>query len=408
MRQKLMPDSTRRLGPDEVRPKDLPAKPSRYVCWDTYITGLGLCVFPTSKKSWVFKGRSGGIQKMKTLGSYPAYTLEQAQAWGLGLQIAKASGVDIALPAPKSITVSDLCDLAERDWWPELAETTQSAWSNVMKNHIRPQLGRLLVRKVEFSDVGKFRQYFVDLGVGSTGNQGLAILKGMFDKAEEWGHRDHRTNPVVGISYFPKHMRERHLNPDEVATIFQALESSTAAKEAKDALKLLFWTGIRKCEVLNLKWSQVHLDTQQIIIPAKLHKTGEKTGDRVIQLPPEAVELLQGVRKWERIPSVFPGAKGGKCWAIDRLWRDIRAGIRPGETLLDTAVIHTIRHTVASFALSTGMSLKEVGSILGHKDTKTTERYAKLMIGRSTEVAALAAAAIHVAAAKKISSEAPA
>ena len=329
---------------------------------------------------------------MKTLGPYPALTLKEATSKALGFQKAVLDGEDIVAAPVASITVEALCTIAERDWWPELTHKTQTSFTNILKAHVRKKLGDLKVREVVFADIGRFRQTF--LGIPSTGNHALSVLNLLFKKAIEWGYRDPGTNPVTGITYFPKRERERYLTPEEVAHIFQKLESSTAALEAKNALRMLFWTGARKGEIMDLTWDQVHLEDREIIIPPKKHKTGKKHGAKVIQLPPEAVDLLRGVRKWDRIPRVFPGAHGGPCWAIDRLWREVREGLDMGEDYLDRIVIHTIRHSVASFAISSGLTLKEVGGLLGHRDSSSTERYAKLMKKRSVEVAAVAAKAI--------------
>ena len=94
----------------------------------------------------------------------------------------------------------------------------------------------------------------------------------------------------------------------------------------------------------------------------------------------EALAILEQQQKLEGSPYVFPADKLGRK-GIDRkyfqgtesFWYEIRKAAR-----LEDVRLHDLRHTAASIAVADGASLPIIGRILGHADTKTTQRYAHL------------------------------
>jgi integrase len=74
-------------------------------------------------------------------------------------------------------------------------------------------------------------------------------------------------------------------------------------------------------------------------------------------------------------PYVLPAERGdGHFVGIQKAWQHIR-----GAAGLDDVRIHDLRHSFASIAVSGGDSLYLVGKVLGHRQSRTTERYAHLM-----------------------------
>ena len=105
------------------------------------------------------------------------------------------------------------------------------------------------------------------------------------------------------------------------------------------------------------------------------HRRGaahSKTGPKTVQLAPHARAVLNGLPRSG--PFVFPSRTGdGPMTDLGRRWKALRdlAG-------LDGVRIHDCRHTLASFAVMSGLDLYTVGRLLGHSDTGSTERYAHL------------------------------
>ena len=127
-------------------------------------------------------------------------------------------------------------------------------------------------------------------------------------------------------------------------------------------------TGMRKGEILSLKWGQV----RNGFIYLDKTKTDEA---RQIPINDDLDECFRGIRKRQQLTSqyVFSDGNGGYIQDIKTAFKSAldRAGIidfRP----------HDLRHTFASHYLMRGGSLKALKEILGHADIKMTMRYAHL------------------------------
>ena len=112
------------------------------------------------------------------------------------------------------------------------------------------------------------------------------------------------------------------------------------------------------------------MDLDRRLIRLQESKTGQKT----IYLSAPALELLASIPRIQDNPYVLCGkAEGTHIEDIKNQWGRIRkmAG-------LEDVRIHDLRHNYASTAVTAGQHLKIIGSLLGHKNTLTTERYAHL------------------------------
>uniref|UniRef100_A0A7V4LBV5 Site-specific integrase n=1 Tax=Desulfobacca acetoxidans TaxID=60893 RepID=A0A7V4LBV5_9BACT len=192
----------------------------------------------------------------------------------------------------------------------------------------------------------------------------LACLKHMFNKAIEWGLM--KENPAKTVKLFRKtRNRDRFLNQEEIIRFLAHLPGHQQAM-----MQFALLTGLRKANILNLKWSQVDLGHASLHIPAD-----EAKGGRDLRLPlaPEAVELLSGLPRHPESDYVFYKENG-------RPYRDIYSGFRLAvkKAGLEDVTIHTLRHTVGSHLVMNGVDLATVKDLLGHRDIRTTLRYAHL------------------------------
>jgi len=89
------------------------------------------------------------------------------------------------------------------------------------------------------------------------------------------------------------------------------------------------------------------------------------------------MDILKKIIQQVDNPYVICGAKQGEHIVnLQKSWRHIRSMAG-----LEDVRLHDLRHTFASIAVSSGMSLPLIGALLGHSQPRTTARYAHLAAG---------------------------
>ena len=177
-------------------------------------------------------------------------------------------------------------------------------------------------------------------------------------------------NPVLKISK-PRisNERTRFLSDEERTRLINACQESES-KALYPVVILALSTGMRRGEILNLKWSDVDLDRGSFLLQTT--KNGER---RFIPLVGIALDLLKSRHANQSTNSLLFPAPHSQSKPID-----IRSA---WETALSKAGIsnfrfHDLRHTAASYLAMNQASLLEIGTLLGHKTVQMTKRYAHL------------------------------
>lgn len=171
-------------------------------------------------------------------------------------------------------------------------------------------------------------------------------------------------------------------------------------------------TGMRRGEVLGLRWKDVDLDRARlsvrhtiISVAYEMKESTPKTHrPRVIDLDPATVEVLRGHQASQ---AEEQAARGAGCTSQDLVFaRENGTPIHPERfsQLFDLEVkrsglprirLHDLRHTHATIALRAGVPVKVISERLGHESPAFTLRqYAHVMPGMQAEAAALVAAAV--------------
>lgn len=364
----------------------------RYVAWDTEVAGFGVRVSPVGAKVYVFRYRVGGgrsgRERWLSVGNHGSLTPDQAREIARNWASQVAVGADPAADREAqrtAPTVSDLLDryLSEHVERKNKASTAQNI-RNQIKTYLRPTLGKLKVADVTRADISKFHS-----GMASTpyaANRSLALLSKAFSLAEVWGYRPDHSNPCVRVQRFAEKARDRFLSEKEFAalgTVLARAEQGGLPIEGKaqpvrinpqavHAIRLLIFTGARVSEVLGMRWEWINWNAQRVELP------DSKTGAKYVRLPPAAIEVLRGLDQPDTGTGfVIRGGAGQDFEAplinIKDPWGNIRKAAG-----LDKVRLHDLRHSYASAAVAGGMSLPMIGALLGHRDVKTTARYAHL------------------------------
>ncbi len=157
------------------------------------------------------------------------------------------------------------------------------------------------------------------------------------------------------------------LTEDEVKSIINAEDDL----QNKLMLVLMFSTGLRRSEVINIKISDIR--NGKLIV----HGKGDK--ERELPLHSKVLNLLNEYLKRNHDEYLFVSHRGSHQLTaqsvMDRLKNAaMKAGIDPER--IEKITPHKIRHTVATNLLDAGVNVLTIKEILGHADLQTTMRYA--------------------------------
>ena len=191
----------------------------------------------------------------------------------------------------------------------------------------------------------------------ATINRELSCLRRIFNLAIAWGKME--KNPVKGVRFFREEMLpERVLTDEEIRVLLLCCNTVTA-----DVVQFALNTGMRRGEILGLRWDQGDLLTGYITV------TRTKSGkQRKSPINDTVRDLL------ERQPrqGMFVFHRNGKPAKSVRT--DFEKSVR--RAAIGHCRFHDLRHTFATRLVLRGVSLPVVKELLGHSTITTTMRYA--------------------------------
>lgn len=354
--------------------------------WDSELPGFGLRVLATGRRSYVVRYRTAaGTERLQTIGTVVEFTPDEARDRARDIKRAVRDGRDPKQERTATRNAPRLSDLRDRmldEHCQQRRERTREAYEIAWRLHIIPTIGDLPVTDVTEQDVLKVRRALVDKP--TTANRALACLSKSLNLAERWRWRPHHSNPCKFVEHYAENRRERILEADEVAGLWEALETCERVMPSARALfKLLILTGLRSGEWRLAQWSWLDEVNQTLRIPHE----GSKTGARVVPLSPEVWKLLDALPR----DSIFilPGRTGGPMSGHQKAWRIICS-----EAGVTGCRIHDMRHTVGTYAAHAGATVREIADLLGHKQLSTSERYINTINSAGHQNATRATAAI--------------
>jgi integrase len=283
-------------------------------------------------------------------------------------------------------------------------QSTYDRDANLVKNHLKPALGRIKLKNLSPAHVQGFYRDRLDSGLSaSTVHKLHAILHKALARAVTW-HMVPRnvTETVVSPQPAPREMRP--LSPAETRRLLDA-----ACGERFEALYVLaITTGMRQGEILALKWSDLDLEDPEnatVSVRRTLTRNGGRValGDpktkksrRAIRLTPQAVEALKAhldrqLREIEILGDryedrglLFTTNTGGPINPSNLRQRNFSPLLRKAK--LPHIRFHDLRHTCATLLLTQGTHPKFVQELLGHATIAITlDTYSHVMPGMGNQ-----------------------
>ncbi len=215
----------------------------------------------------------------------------------------------------------------------------------------------------------------------------LAAIKAFYRFMTAEGYMD--ANPAEVVEAGTKGIKlPRVLSEDEVVRLLNQPDITTAEGfRDRTMLEVLYATGMRVSELINLTLERVDLNMKYIIA------FGKGSKERIVPLGSVAAEFLQQYLEKVRPKLTHAGrntnivflAFGGHELTRQRFWQIIRAYGRKAN-INKALTPHILRHSFATHLLDNGADLRSVQELLGHSDISTTQIYTHLTNKRLRDI----------------------
>lgn len=219
----------------------------------------------------------------------------------------------------------------------------------------------------------------------------LAAIKAFYRFMTAEGYMD--ANPAEVVEAGTKGIKlPRVLSENEVVRLLNQPDITTAEGfRDRTMLEVLYATGMRVSELINLTLERVDLNMKYIIA------FGKGSKERIVPLGSVAAEFLQQylekvrpkLTHEDRNTNIVFLAFGGHELTRQRFWQIIRAYGRKAN-INKALTPHILRHSFATHLLDNGADLRSVQELLGHSDISTTQIYTHLTNKRLRDIYAKA------------------
>ena len=300
-------------------------------------------------------------------------------------------------------TVSEFLDRSLRDYAEaHCKDTTVDGYRTIIRAHLQPAFGAMPLSTLTHRDIDAYYADKVRAGrKGRTVHHHHALLR----KALAWAERkdDITVSPMHKVDA-PKveHSPAQSLEIEQVPQLLAAFENSPFYLPVHLALH----TGLRKGEVLGLRWRDVDLRNQRITVNQTVNNVEGKPrvgtpktkgSNRRLTITSQTALLLRAAR--ERVEAYLAEAGGafgpdlqvcaypdGRQMTPNGLHQAFKRRLK--DTPLSAFRFQDLRHTHASILLATGTPTKVVQERLGHSRPSTTMDVYAHVLGNAADGAA--------------------
>jgi len=256
--------------------------------------------------------------------------------------------------------------------------TAVSYYSDLMKvkNYMEAQ-GITDVRKITSTHLNSYILYLEKKGFSaSTISRNIASLKAFYHYMYREGLVKEDVSEILHAPRVDRKLPEILTMQETERLLEQPCGGTPKEIRDKAMLELLYATGIRVTELINLKLADVNLQLGYIMC-----RDGDK--ERVIPFGKEARKALERYLEEARAEMTEEESEYlfancfGRPMSRQGFWKLVRNyAEKAGITTVITP--HTLRHSFAAHLVENGADLKSVQEMMGHSDISTTQVYATI------------------------------
>lgn len=296
-------------------------------------------------------------------------------------------------------TVPDALDrfmeAKERDG---LQESTLDGYEYKLKNFVGHTPTGAMVRDVQPDHVHSYIHARVNEGQANESEPSNATKRSRYRHVRaffSWAVENELVDesPVDDVSKPRKEEKEKaFLKPDDIKRILCAVDAHREMREGepgptprdtwlKEMIRVAVGTGLRRGELLNLRWGDLDLESGRLVVRNRDGFTAKNGRERTVPLRGDALETLRKMNK-ARSPldeePVFVDADGDVP-KPDRVSKRFKFYVRKAKlSRRKDLSFHSCRHTTGSWLSIQGVPLRVISEILGHSSTQVTEMYSHL------------------------------
>lgn len=339
--------------------------------------GLFLEVTPSGLKTWRYQYRYGAVRKTVSIGKYPEIGVADARERHFELRSQVAKGID-----PCEVRRQELDERIQRAqasrrdgndfeafsrrWLAERMASKSATYRNqqlsLLERFVWPEVGHMALAEIKPRHVLGMIEARRQTPV--TAENVRTVIQKVFDYAiQKLVVETNPALPLRGLIEVPRAVHHRHLNEAELGRFWRNLDKQGAHFVTIAATKLLFYTMLRKGEVIRAKWQEIDLVKGTWDIPGNRMKM--KIAHRVF-LSRQAIEVLETLkaldtRKDYVLPSVLrPGLHLGEA-TLNHFFGRMDFGVEDFSP-------HGTRGTTATLLREHGFARDVVELLLAHTE----------------------------------------
>jgi integrase len=335
------------------------------------------------ERSWELKfdaGSDPGTGRRITRYSSFRGTKREAEVQLAKLVAGAANGDQVDL---SKLTVNEFLDRWERDWCAcNVSPKTSERYGELLRLHVRPTLGSLKIQKLRPVHLsGLYSTLLRDskLAARTVGHVHRALHRAL-GHATGWDIVHHNIAARV-VPPRVAHQEMAILTPAQVKVVLETARGRAIFPIATLALA----TGMRRGELLALRWQDIDLDRAKITVARSLEQTKAglrfkepKTahGRRTISLP--ATAIIEVRTHWRAQQQQRLALGAGKSPAEALVFADLNGEPRLPNAItkewertaraagMAFATLHSLRHTHASHLIAAGLDILTISRRMGH------------------------------------------
>lgn len=301
------------------------------------------------------------------------------------------------------ITFKDFCPKYLELKKTVLSPNSYAFYETIINTELIPKFGKMKLREIKTYHIQEFIQYLTTEKKHRNGEAGgispstvrryATVLRSILSLAYQLEYTDNDAGASKRI-IFPKieTCEVEVYTEDEVRVIFSALDAEPINIRA--LVELAIFTGMRRGEIVGLKWADIDFENQCLSIKRSIYKPKDgkalekepksKSSIRTISLPEHLIKTLLEYKLHQDRHISFMGEAWNKLDYVfteeDGLVMNPQTPTRQFSNFLKRHNIrhlkfHGLRHTSATMLLANGCDIKTVSSRLGHADLETTGIY---------------------------------